>query len=216
MLTIVMTTYDDGEGIRNGYAQACLDSLRQNLSSPDSIKLIIADDGSKVEWKPFQYGMRREWTVIRTNSEHNGIGASLNKALEQVGDNEPWMYTTDDWLLTKPFNLTRAQVILDSGFDYVRVGPPHPGLTARITFNEHTGYFLELNKNEGGFVFATRPFIAKNKLVGPFDERQSSYEVERLYNERVCNSNIYCAQLLTDGNEWGHIGAYNVGYQNFC
>lgn len=202
-LTVVMTTYDDGTGVRNEYARKTLEHLHIHLKCNEPIHLHIADDTSLEHSSP---QLESHWPTVLTNSNHNGIGASLNTALGYM-KSDYWMYIPDDLVLHKNLDLDKAIDLLEFGYDIVRL-LPHPNLLCETMFNEELGWWLHINRDSPGFRFATRPFIARNGLP-KFPEQLSSYETERLYNEQH-NFDIAC--LLSDGTEWEHIGDYNVGY----
>lgn len=213
-----MSCYEDGKGFRSKYAVQTADSLFRNLRSNEPMKLHIADDGSiNSDFIEEIRNHPNAWSEIgSTNANRRGIGASLNLALEQVSKDDLWMYTTDDWLLTHEFDIVRARKLINQGYDLVRVGPVHPNLSCTTMFNNRVGWWLDINPHNGGFAFGTRPFIATKEFyekVGPFDEGLNSYEVERLYCERVAKTNARIAALWLHG-PWLHIGDYAVGHMN--
>jgi len=179
------------------------------------VDLILADDGSETidPLMPIvRLWNRGECRIV--TGDHDGIGASLNRAVASLSRSEPWIYTTDDWLLTEPLGLRSPLRILQD-YDCVRLGPIHPNLFCTTKFEQGTGWWLELHANLGGFVFATRPFLANPSMinrVGPFDESLDSYEVERRYSLRFAAAGCTCAAMNLAG-PWEHIGEYEVGDQ---
>lgn len=212
-----MTTYEDGKGFRSKYALETADSLFKMLKYSGPKKLHVADDGSvdvdfieeirknPEAWESFGY----------TNANRHGIGASLNLALEQVTDEDLWMYTTDDWKLTHDLDIARFLKLINQGYDVVRIGPVHPNLACTTMFNNRIGWWLDIDASSGGFAFGTRPFIATKEFynkIGRFDEMVNSYELERLYCERVAKyKGIRIAAAWLHG-PWLHIGDYQVGH----
>lgn len=217
---IVMSYYEDGKGIRTHYASQALLSLNLELCYSGRLDFIIADD-SEYEQTQVEVAVRNakiiapaRGLVVTVASNHNGIGASLNKALGHVKD--VWMYTTDDWVLTRELNLDKAVRLLDT-YDLVRLGPLHPNLKCITKFQQGLGWWLEVSETNNGFAFATRPFVARLEMfnqIGRFKEGVNSYECERDYAERVGRSHARIAMLLSDGTEWEHIGNYEVGHRD--
>lgn len=213
-VAVVMSTYfPAGEwGVRRaGYAHTSLVSLLSNLRSPVPLTLVLADDGSAEEHVPelrslasAQVAAPRPdltinllgWNKAAIVSGPNaGIGASLNRALDflekQWGtEGWAWMYTTDDWALTacSGLDLKLPIQLLDAGYDIVRLGLPHPGLSCLTHYRTGYGYWLGIDLAYGGFGFSTRPSLLSPHLrsvAGRFDEHLNAYDVERLYAERV-------------------------------
>jgi hypothetical protein len=160
--------------------------------------------------------MQNNWHTISTvsYSQHKGIGASLNLAMPYVDDY--WMYTTDDWLLTQPLDLTHAIGLLNAGYDVVRLGPIHPFLWCLTQYTK-LGWHLDID-TKWRYAFATRPFIASKSLVqkvGPFDENRNVYDTETLYSDRITKHGGI--KIAYDGNlslpgPWQHIGVIEVGH----
>lgn len=206
------------------YARRVVENLAKFLHAPDEIRLHIADDGSPFEedFKALALHAdlsRRGWKRGSfSNAGRSGIGGSLNLAMrEQVRPNDYWLYITDDWLLTKPLDITVAYRLLrERGYDYVRLGPIHPNIRCTTRFEVDFGYYLELHPEYGGFAFATRPFLATRKFydkIGGFTEKANAYEAERLYSEKVTAKALDLKLgFVADLNcGWEHIGDYNVG-----
>lgn len=211
MVSVVMTCYNPPEpNPRNAYAQRCVEAFQQHLHPDRVFELVVTDDGSNDPFAPVWHG--GFWGSCSTfTGPHNGIGASLNRALEYVVG--PWMYTTDDWLLTEYLDLDLPLWLLDQGYDLVRLGPIHPNLSCMTQFTAGRGWWLDINTDRGGFAFATRPFLAAPSLVekvGPFDEGLNAYETERLYSVRCNERRIHVAAINLVG-PWEHIGEFEVG-----
>lgn len=233
MLDIIMSCYfPEGEVGRERakYAAQSIAYLGSNLRCSEPVRLILAHDGPP---------NNRMDDVLRSNmwnelygsvsvtymSEHLGIGASLNNALSALNP-DVWMYTTDDFLLTRPLNLDKPVDLIRMGYDYVRLGPLHPDVYCKIKFNTEVGWFLELDAQQGGYVVATRPFLMTKRYTNalanamnsqdPFVEGETSYEVEKVLNRCGTfidlHTDMRLAALLSDGTEWEHIGAIEVGH----
>lgn len=226
-ITIVMTTYVPTDAtIRAEYAVTSASALVTHLtvSDPTYLKLHVADDtdppydnktllslgsNNNSKWLP----------TTTTHSLHTGVGGSLNAALEYIHTPTPthdlWLYTTDDWVLTKPLSLDIPMALITNfGYDLVRLGPIHPNLCCATRFHTSVGYFLEI-ENDYGFAFATRPFLSNFNLltkVGPFPTNVDAYATERMYADRVAKSSLSIAAINLNG-PWAHIGDVEVGYR---
>lgn len=218
MVTIVMTTYNPTtETPRFKYAADCIDALHRRLWAPEPIEFHLADDGSPAIGPVYSLvrALRELGHPARyTSCEHNGVGASLNKALGTIEG--PWMYTTDDWYLTEPLDLTLPLWLITpegGNYDIVRLGPIHPNLMCWTKFTYPHGWWLDITQNGNGFIFATRPFLASPRFVerfGPFDEGLNAYETERLFAEKFNRLGGRAAAINIAG-PWAHIGDYEVG-----
>jgi hypothetical protein len=189
------------------------------LRSPEPLRLHVADDDSYED--TYIYNLLDKagsaWGVASsyTNAQRNGIGASLNLALERLErDDDLWMYITDDWLLTAPLDLSLAVWLLrERQRDYVRLGPIHPNLHC-ITCHHNGAWWLDLEQEFGGFAFATRPFLATRRFyreVGPFPENLDAYDTERIYAERVSRMYTISLSAINLHGPWRHIGDVEVG-----
>lgn len=210
MVSVVMTCYNPTpDAPRNGYAQRCVEAFERHLEA-NEIELVIADDGSPEPFDPLcRMGFWTSYAVV--TGPHGGIGASLNRALDGLVG--PWMYTTDDWLLTEKLDLEFPVWLLSQGYDLVRLGPIHPNLWCRTKFTAGHGWWLDVRVDGGGFVFATRPFLAAPSLLdkmGPFPEGLDAYETERVYSTLAPDSGIKVAAINLAG-PWEHIGEFEVG-----
>lgn len=215
-IVVVMSTYAV-DVARERCAIATLNSLVEHFEfqPPVGLRLHVADDGSPNPYfidKLFDISNRAGWSPPTcSNSERHGIGGSLNLAMSYVKHDDLWLYNTDDWILTRPYDLTRAvKLLTEHSYDYVRLLPAHPNLYCKTRFNTDIGWWLDLNPQEG-FAFATRPFLATKEFynkVGPFNEGLNAYETERLYAERVVRQqgNIKLAIDVDLHGPWYHVG----------
>lgn len=220
MVAVVMTGYNPPGGERGKYAVETVRALVANLYCRDAciFRLIIADDGS--DDKHYIYECSRlaheAWGVRTTAvvSERHGIGGSLNRALEQVGVAEHWMYITDDWVLTKPLDIAPALTLMrEFEYDIVRLNPMHPNLRCTTKFAEKVGWWLDIDPSYG-FAFATRPFVATKGFynkIGPFVENRDAYTTEQEYATRTNRLGVSMAGLVDMHGPWKHIGVQEVG-----
>lgn len=222
MVAVVMSCYNPVDGERGRYAVETTKALVANLYCKDAciFRLIIADDGS--EDRDFIYECARiaydAWGVrtVCTVADRQGIGGSLNKALEQVSIAEHWMYITDDWVLTRPLDIAPALTLMrEFEYDYVRLNPMHPNLACKTKFAEKVGWWLDIDQTQGGYAFATRPFLATKKFydhVGPFAENLDVYKTETDYAIRVSKQkSVRLAGLIDMRGPWKHVGVQGVG-----
>jgi hypothetical protein len=223
VIDVVVTCYFPQDAPeRQEYARRSVKSLILNLGTQtELLRLVIADDSADEHAalvnELLAYSVRYWNSAVHTRSYHNGIGASLNAALDKVSD--VWLYTTDDWELQSALNLDGPLHLLRQGYDLVRLGPVHPDLCCTTRFQQGIGWWLDLLPHYGGFAFATRPFLATKdfwKKIGPFDEGLNSYETERLYAERVARSTSKLAYWggIDLAGPWEHIGLVEVGYRD--
>lgn len=216
-VTVVMTTYaPESLRVRETYACRSWVGLAENLVAPFDLKLHTADDGSfdHAYLQNIRQSASKQWGRLSTASLVNrgGIGASLNAALKFVED-DLWMYTTDDWLLTRKLDLIKAIKLIDIGYDYVRLGPIHPHLACATQFNVDIGWWLQLHQKFGGFAFATRPFLATKRFyerVGPFKEQCDSYVCERDYADRVSEIDTLTLGAVNLEGPWQDLGQDDV------
>jgi hypothetical protein len=196
-----MTTYDDGVGLRYDYARMCYEAWR---TYHPRVPILVSDDGSA------NYDSLSAWVSHGISGPHNGIGASLNRALRVVKDD--WIYTTDDWLLLDSLELDGPIQLLQS-YDIVRIGPVHPNLRCITRFQEGIGWWLEIDLDSEGYPFGTRPFLARHDVIPrilPLIEGTDSYEFEVWFNQRCKEQNFKLAATTLHG-PWEHIGDYEVG-----
>lgn len=186
LISIVMTTYITVKS-RKQAVEKTLASWEENLKYEGTAQLIIADDGSTLDWQPKKF-----WSlpILEMGQRRHGVGASLNRGFMTAFKSSPLvLYAVDDWALTEDFDLTPwAEMLLTrEDIGMVRTGPPHPGIggvVEALTPNWQ-GWALRLARKN--FAFAHRPALYHQRLIdsyGWFKEDCSALECERDYNER--------------------------------
>lgn len=231
-IKVIMTCYQPTpESKRGEYALESLYSLMANLDAPEPIKYVIANDGpadqphvlALIALAKREFMLPEHQNVITAvGGERVGIGGSLNRAiLHSLDPADLWLYTTDDWKLTQPLDLSQAvKLIREVGYQYIRLGPPHPNIDCEIKFQQDIGWWLRFHTQQHtSFAFATRPFLSTRSFwhnVGPFKENCDSYVCERDYGDRVNHihgPSTLCGEVVNGSLEgpWEHIGAENVG-----
>lgn len=223
-----MTTYaPESKPERADYAVEAMLKLARYLRVPGAYDVMvhISDDVSAsasclkmIAGAETIVGAQR---VAFHQKKHSGIGGSLNHTLSSLSPDDIWLYTTDDWVLTAPLDLTKALRLMQGApaYEMVRLGPIHPNVYCKTVFQQDIGWWLQLHEDMGGYVFATRPFLAR---VGPFQRRGfkehcDAYECEKEYAEYVGSgsSELYDIAAVVDAQglegPWEHIGAVEVG-----
>lgn len=191
-ITIVVTTWapnnDDGH-LRRQTAHAALASWLEYLNYDGEIRIHIADDGSTLP------GYINElcdlWGATLSQQVACGVGASLNAGLQKAfSQGDLALYLVDDWMAVERVDLTPWTKLLIARDDIgmVRLGPPHPGLTGTVEMGiegEWQNWLLRLDRHH--YAYGMRPALYHRRFYdayGPFEERCSSLECERMYNER--------------------------------
>jgi hypothetical protein len=201
---------------RSRYLLKVVDRLSTMLRCDGLSGFVLANDGPVDQWHIRQVTDRIKCEVA--GGPRVGLGGSLNRAMGLVGPDDLWMYTTDDWLLTERYDLTKAvKLIREYGYDYVRLGPPHPDIPCTTRFSQDVGWWLRLERCR--YAFATRPFLADRSLyedIGGFKEHCDAYEVEVDYSDRVAryeDSQLRLAEVVHGSLEgpWEHIGQHEAG-----
>lgn len=129
-ITIALFTYSpDLEHPRHRYAEATLTALCQKLAYEGELRWHIADDGSgdgHVAHLAELWARNRPSgsRLTTSNSERRGYGASYNAMTMVVHDSDDDLIlcVEDDWLLSRPFDLTPlARAIQAPPFEVRRV-----------------------------------------------------------------------------------------------
>lgn len=217
-VAVVMTTYfpDSAVGRRRlANAKRVIQSIYNNLT-PLPFLVVADDSGIGTEWAAQVLSDYRGQAAV-VSGPNLGVGASLNRAityLDSLWTGEPWswLYLPDDFLLTRPLDLTQAAQLLDYNYSYVRLDLPHPNLACVTKFHAPIGWWLELSYALGGFVFATRPTLISRMVhysVGLFLEQADSYAVELDISRRVADARLRGAVVMNPamGTAWEHLSS---------
>ncbi len=109
-ITVALFTYAPSiESPRHEYARATLKSLINNLSYEGPLRWHIADDGSAPGHREtLMEGAPRLLIASVSDSERRGYGASYNAMTQAVhrDDTDLVLCVEDDWLLSRPLDLT--------------------------------------------------------------------------------------------------------------
>lgn len=226
-VTVIMTTWAPAGPVGASRIESGSRALRswlRHLHYDGTIALHVADDGSTHDVDPadvfasIYYTERDEtqWSGLMhaTRQERRGVGASLNAGMRSAFHQSPIvLYAVDDWELVGDIDITPWARLLqrDGSMAVVRLGPPHPDLSGTVEMTPH-GWCLRLDRHH--FAFGHRPALYHQRLVdhyGWFDEGESAYECERLYNERYCARQDGPDVVYALPYPWRHIGEAEVG-----
>jgi len=124
-VTVIMNTYDRGDGSRTGVARRSLDALFDNLDYPNLRWIVVDDDSPKhAEHIAGIIGSRQNVKVLKTTN-HAGVGNAKNIALQEAWKESPVvLLMEDDWWLPEKFViLPHVQVLLDhADIGMIRLG----------------------------------------------------------------------------------------------
>jgi len=150
-LSIIITTFDKGEGHRTGCFTATIKALSMYLKQDDlDVLWIIADDGSPKQSEHLKeathYLAAKDQTFIITDSDRQGVGKSKNIALEKAFEFSNYvLLLEDDWLANVQLDLLPYIKILEqhSSIGMIRFGYLGGDIVAKLaSYNDIT--FWEL------------------------------------------------------------------------
>lgn len=215
-ITIVMTTYFPPGEIGARRAEAASITARswaEHLKYDGELFLHIADDGSDRDHWMTDLPLVRLNLLAGSRQERHGVGASLNagfRAAFAASDDGLVLYAVDDWTLTADLDLTLWVELMQAwSISYLRLGPPHPDLTGKVTHWDAGGelipgiWWLELDRHH--FAFAHRPALYHRSLIewyGWFAEDVNAYECERLYSVAINTGPAYAVLGLALHHPW--------------
>lgn len=113
MVTIIITTYDRGDGSRTKLCVKTIGGLREHLSYPD-LRWIIADDGSNQETHLGPIAQALEGTEFEFSVvPRKGVGISKNTALQKAWEySDVVLLLEDDWYLKYDIPMERFVALL--------------------------------------------------------------------------------------------------------
>lgn len=216
-ITIVFTTYFPeghvGES-RFKSARATLESWDQHLKYDGPFRCLIVNSTGPIADRRQNALLKKLHGSYTFLHHQGGVGGSLNLGFQYARDHDSplVLYAADDWALEADLDLTPWADLLigQPAAGMVRLGPPHPDLSGQVKMLPQ-GWVLRLDRHH--YAFGHRPALYHQRMIdayGPFDERASAWECERLYNEHFC---------VTPGPEvvyalpypWRHVGETEVG-----
>lgn len=188
-ITLMVAVYfppgEPGRIRQSGFRES-LRSWQANLYYEGDLSLLVVNDGPALaDWPEWQGPQRA------LGHPRGGLGASFNLGFRDALARSPLAANiVDDWMLVQPFDLTPWALLL---MEYEKAGAvrllaPYPGTTGTIHPLPH-GWAVILNRHNlaGGL----RPTLYHRRFFdayGWFDEACSSWECERMFNERFCQS----------------------------
>lgn len=185
-VTVIMTTYDKGQGIRTQVARKTLEGLFTNLRYPELRWIVVDDDSPKHTEHISQIiaGHETAVKVLKTDN-HAGVGNAKNIALKEAWKESPVvLLLEDDWYLPEPFDpLAHVQTLLDhSDIGMVRLGYiGGDGLEATLFgYNLFRNYW-RLKRGSNVYVYSGQISLRHKRfydIVGYHDEGISPGEEE--------------------------------------
>jgi glycosyltransferase involved in cell wall biosynthesis len=180
-ISVVMTTYDSGDGKRTSMACETIKSLKTNLTNCE-INWIIADDGSPNEKHLGTITSLLE-TFTVTNAQRKGIGVSKNLALAKSFEYSPIvLLTEDDWVINKPFDV---YPYLDLLHNHSEVGMVRLGYLGGTFKADYVAYgnesYWRLVRGSGVYIYSGQISLRHKRFydaVGYHDEGISPGEEE--------------------------------------
>jgi hypothetical protein len=158
-LSIIITTFDAGEGSRTNLLYSTVWYLQQNLIYPE-LFWIVADDGSPKQQEHLKgtinYLESKEQNFVVTDSERAGVGKSKNIALNEAFKKSPYvLMLEDDWILNKPFSVDSYVKILS---EYSEVGMIRLGYLGGTMKASYLAYndisFWDLERGSGVYIYS--------------------------------------------------------------
>ncbi len=218
-LAIVVTTYIPPNGaLRMEAIERTIRSWKEHLKYDGGIHIHIADDGSAVtlgEFLDFWGRLLGDWcTMSYSRREHEGVGASLNRGFATCHEITPiTLYAVDDWSLVADLDITPwAQLLLENeDVGCVRLGMSSPWLRGGVMRVFPQGWTIEWERYS--YIWCMRPALYHRRFLdayGPLPEGVNAFEVDRLYNGRIVNSqgpSIVLALL----HPWQHLWSIELG-----
>ena len=167
-VTVIVTTYDDGSGLRTSLAVQTLLALQQKLIYPN-LRWIIADDGSAQVHLDTLYKIKPEAQV--TNAARGGVGKSKNLALQEAFKVSPYvLLLEDDWLLKEPLDLAPHIGALERHSDLGMVRMGYLGGTIIADFDGDSLYsFWRLRRGSGVYIYSGQVSIRTEKFYAAVD-----------------------------------------------
>ena len=201
MISVCITTYDSGNGIRTPIAQKTIDSLQKFLVG--EITWFLNDD-STVDTHVLNF----PGEILRSYGK--GVGKAKNDLLNRAFQVSPFvLLLEDDWVLTEPFHLApHEEVLNDPSVGIVRLGYLGGMMDAHY---ESIGFynFWRLTRGTGVYVYSGQVSLRHKRFydaVGYHQEGVSPGEEElemckRFNGTDNAPDNIWCAKYPTGLNE---------------
>lgn len=182
LLTVIMTTYDSGTGIRTPLAVSTLEALRDKLIYP-SLRWIIADDGSAGDHVTRLTEVLKDKELYITDAKRRGVGYSKNIALREAFAHSPFVFLLeDDWVLREPLPIAPYIRVLaeHENLGMVRFGFLGGDMTAK--HEEYGGItFWKLQRGSGVYIYSGQVSLRHQRFyssIGLHSENTSPGEEE--------------------------------------
>ncbi len=221
-LAILITAYAPvGGNIRCNAAVQAVESWKKHLAFDGSLHVHVADDGTPPEMEEvygriFWEQLIGDWaTFSYSRQERQGVGASFNRGFQICHSTTPYvLYAVDDWELTGDLDVTPWVDILreEESVGCIRLGAVNPfmrGGELKRFKNGRYGIIWE----RYSYYWSQRPAVYHSRFLkayGPFPEEVDALVVDRIYNERICESSgpdVVLAVL----EPWRHLPSIELG-----
>lgn len=233
-VAVIMTTHN-----RTETAKITIESLVKRLKYP-KLHWFIADDRSdpghvqQLVDKFAELGVN-DVNVTETDSEHWGLGASLNNALSAAFRLTDVVLTTeDDWYLQYDFDISECVDVLksDTSVCTIRLGTAHC-LFDYLEVTDNPDFCVvntakyNRDENKKGNVLSLQVALRHRRLfdlVGMYQENKHPDIVEKNMNSRYCAQNklkvlwpsyFSTKSLVNSTNPFVHFGESTVGHEYF-
>lgn len=159
-LSIVITTFDRGDGSRTNCLTNTVKSLHANLKANLDLLWVLADDGSPKQEEHLKesldyltfFGQH----VVVTNAQRQGVGKSKNIALAKAFEFSDCVFLLeDDWIPLHPFDLSLYIDIIKENTD---LGMFRFGFLGGGMLASYVGYkdlsFWDLQRGSGVYIYS--------------------------------------------------------------
>jgi glycosyltransferase involved in cell wall biosynthesis len=184
-VTVIMNTYDRGDGSRTALARQTLVSLKQNLIYPNLHWIIVDDDSPKHEEHVKAITQDYPDIQILKTTDHAGVGNAKNIALQEAWKISPVvLLLEDDWYLPEPLDILRyVQTLLDhDDIGMIRLGYlGGDGLTSTLFSYEIFNDYWRLHRGSNVYVYSGQISLRHKRfydVVGYHSERTTPGEEE--------------------------------------
>ena len=191
-ITVAICTHN-----RTNVACAVIDSLIKNIKYKN-LKWCITDDRSENNHidrlvKRFYKNNIYDVTILKTNPEKYGLGASLNNALKYAWKNGDLVLTVeDDWILERSLDLEYYSKILqeDCNLSMIRLAY----LDDRHEVTEYNEKLYCIGQSKYNYIFNNQCALRHKRIydfLGYYKENCNSDEQEEDFKNRYNNKTFY-------------------------
>lgn len=201
LVTVIITTYDSGDGVRYEKLYKTLDSLRTNLKYP-AVEYLVTDDSTPEVHKTL-VDKYTEDGVVLFNTNRSGVGFAKNNALKFAFASSPYvLLMEDDWKLKDEFDLHPHMEVLRDNEDVgmIRFGFLGGRMTADLSDYGFPKTYWKLQHKSGHYVYSGQVSLrhqrfydrmgyhAEKQVVNGFEENIEAGREEDEFCHRYNNS----------------------------